>query len=380
MIVNWLAQTARRIGRSQRILSTELDITDVLSFSAEVESRLYRLLLDEIIIDDSDITDQQITDLTKHWIDSLSAALHHQSKELAQNTLKQNRREMQGFESRLRRRWRTPLDLLELYIAIATDAGSNFNRQFRNEAARTNNTSFEALTRLHARACQISSEVLVLLRAGYADGAHARWRSIHEISIVSYMIKQHGDTLAERYLLHDTIQRYKLACLHQSYKARIGDELASQNEIDHLRSERNSLICRFGNSFKEDYGWAADAVGRQRPSIRDLECHVSLDHMRPYYRMASDNVHANAHGSYFRLGLRQHKNDVLLAGPSNMGLADPGHSTAISLGQITINLITTCQKISASVVSSILLKLQDSIGDAFLRVHGELDTLDEPEY
>ena len=57
-----------------------------------------------------------------------------------------------------------------------------------------------------------------------------------------------------------------------------------------------------------------------------------MDHLRPYYRMASDNVHPNAHGAFYRMGMGLDGNDrrVLLAGASNMGLADPGHGTAMS--------------------------------------------------
>ena len=39
---------------------------------------------------------------------------------------------------------------------------------------------------------------------------------------------------------------------------------------------------------------------------------------------------ANSHGAHFRLGLHSSQQEkMLLAGPSNLGLADPGHSKAI---------------------------------------------------
>ena len=110
--------------------------------------------------------------------------------------------------------------------------------------------------------------------------------------------------------------------------------------------------------------------------MSDIEQHVQLGHMRPYYRMASDNVHANSHGAHFRLGLHSSQQEnVLLAGPSNLGLADPGHSTAISLLQITTTLLATESVFDCVVTMKILEELTNEVGEAFLKVHQELETL-----
>ncbi len=90
--------------------------------------------------------------------------------------------------------------------------------------------------------------------------------------------------------------------------------------------------------------------------------------MRPYYRMASDNVHANSHGDYFRIGLSQilHDDDLLLAGASSMGLATPTHSTGIALNQITSNLLLNVLNFDCLVISNTLLKLVHEILKVFL--------------
>ena len=82
---------------------------------------------------------------------------------------------------------------------------------------------------------------------------------------------------------------------------------------------------------------------------------------------------ANAHGAYFRLGSNPQTNEVLLAGPSIVGLADPGHATAISLCQITTVLLATKPNLDGIVTSNILLKLVDEIGNALLQAHQELE-------
>ena len=316
------------------------------------------------------------TDIIPGLVDDIASIILARIKKDMSSGLKGHRRDRKGFETRLNKRWKCPLDLLDLFIALNVEAGTEFNQKFRNEAVGSGDAVFEALTRLHARGCQVSGEVLALLRAGFADGAHARWRSLHEMAVVASLIQEHGQELAERYLLHETIQQYKLACEYQKYFDRLDHEPPSKENADQLKVQRDELIARFGEPFNGDYGWASTAIGSNRPTMSDIEKHVQLDHMRPYYRMASDNVHPNSHGAYFRLGLHSsQEKEVLLAGPSNVGLADPGHSTAISLMQLSTTLLATESGFDCVVTMKILAELTDEVGEAFLKVHQELETL-----
>ena len=206
-----------------------------------------------------------------------------------------------------------------------------------------------------------------------SDNVHANSHGAYFRIVVSYIISQYGQELAEKYLLHETIQQYKSAQHHQTYAERINERPISQEEFDLLKEERDLLINRFGTPFKEDYGWASSVIRKDRPTTRDIEEHVELDHMRPYYSMASDNVHANSHGAYFRIGLNPDTEHVLLAGASNMGLADPGDSTAISLYQITTNLLTSRPNLDRLVVSRVLSMLMEEAGQAFSEAHHQLE-------
>lgn len=57
-------------------------------------------------------------------------------------------------------------------------------------------------------------------------------------------------------------------------------------------------------------------------------------------KLASHNIHANPRGILFKLGLMSCEEDILLAGPSNAGLADRAQGCALSLSQITVALLT----------------------------------------
>ena len=289
-------------------------------------------------------------------------------KQDARSGLKANRRLRQRFEKNHWKRWQKPLELLELFVALATEAGESCVKALPEDIARSNDAVFAALTPLHARACQVASAILALLRSGYADDAHARWRALHEIAVVSQFINEQGRDTANRYLLHDAIQRYKLARKLQEHAEAINEEPLSQEEFDEIKAERDDLLARFDKSFGQDYGWAAAALGDERPNIAKIEASVDLERWRPYYGLASDNVHANAHGTYFRLGLDEDDpSPMLLAGASSMGLDEVGHPTAISLSQATTALLTIEPRLDDLVSVYILMKLLDEIGEAFVQ-------------
>jgi Family of unknown function (DUF5677) len=298
-------------------------------------------------------------------------------------TLKRSARRMLGdrrefhaaFEANLYLVWGRALDALETHIAIALEAGETFNREFRPAAARSSDFVFEVLTRSHARSCQIASEVVSLLVAGHADGAMARWRSLHEISVVCSFVSKHGNELAERYLLHQCIESCKAAAQYQEYSDRIGYVPFTSEDIACMEQDRAALIKRFGKAYATEYGWAAEVLGSKQPRFTDIEKSVGLDHLRPYYRMASHKVHANPKGAFFSLGLNGAEN-ILLAGPSNTGLADPGHLTAISLAQVTTNLLTTKPNLDRLVMANILLKMNDEVGAKFWAADRRLDRME----
>jgi hypothetical protein len=185
--------------------------------------------------------------------------------------------------------------------------------------------------------------------------------------------KSFGNDIAERYLLHDAVESYKAARLYQQYSNALGYEPLSDEEFGEIKSTYDHLISRFGLSFKEDYGWASSVLQKPSPTFRDIEEKVGLDHLRPFYKMASHNVHANPKGVLFKLGLFPESQDILLAGPSNLGLADPGHETAISLGQITTALLTTKPNVDRLVLCKILIRLAEEIGDEFLAAQKSLE-------
>ncbi|MCW2984420.1 MAG: hypothetical protein JWR63_1990 [Conexibacter sp.] len=188
-----------------------------------------------------------------------------------------------------------------LYLRAQAE-GDWFNENYRPKAAENNDCNFDALVRLHARACRVASEARALLRTGHADGAHARSRTLHEIAVTAFFIRTQGGEVGECYLLHANATAYKAARQFQQHAERLGAEPLTENEMDHMRQRRDALVERFGASYVEDYGWAAATLDKSRPTFYDLERAADMEHWRPHFKWASEGVHAGLAASRTRSG------------------------------------------------------------------------------
>jgi hypothetical protein len=373
MFIIWYRQVLRGTQKQRSRLSDDWFLELISSALSEAD------------VDWSRLSDQEVSNLVQDFVEqSFPEVAEIVLKQLHSNakSMLKDRRKFGAYSGKqIQKIWGRPLDLLEMLVVIAEEVGDKFNNRHRPQAAKENNIVFEALTRIHARACQIGFEVLTLLRQGFSDGAHARWRVLHELAVVAYFIGAHDDDLAERYLLHDAVESYKALNEYQRHYERLGYEAPDLEELDELRKIRDDLRDRYGDSYLTSYGWAAKHLGNANPSFSQLERAVNLEHWRPFYRLASHNVHANPKGLYFRLGVPENlpldsdglAKEILPTGSSLFGLTDPGHSTAISLTQVTSTLLNI-QSADADLILGmyILDSLVRQIGDAFLQVDPDL--------
>ena len=252
-----------------------------------------------------------------------------------------------------------------MLITIATEAGCNWQ----------STPQFPALTdahhRLHARACQIANEVVTLLNYGYADGAMARWRTLHEIAIVMNFLNAHGDNAAKRYIDHQIVESRRATREYQLHCEALNEEALSPEEVARTELAYKECIAHYGEDFGKQYGWAASFLKGSNPSFAAIAQSVGFEHFRPYYRMASHGVHGNPKGVFNQIGILN--DDVLLAGPSNVGMAHPGHASAISLYQATVVLLADGPTFESLVTLRIMERLTDEIGEALIEAHTSLE-------
>ena len=319
----------------------------------------------------TEFIETQLPELIVSAVEELSTGILRTLHHNWQAEFRLQERERRGFEKRLRQRWGEAINLLRMMLTLSRELGEMTRNSIADDPDFASPFLLDVLTRLHARACQVTDEIVCLLRSGFADGAMARWRTLHEIAIVAFLIQQNGEDLAKRYVDHQVVESFRAAKDYRECSERLGYETMTATEFEEIRKAHEDVIQRYGDTFKEQYGWAADALGKKKPFLKDIERAAGIDHLRAHYRMASHNVHANPKGVFFKLGLFDEA-DVLLAGPSNAGLTDPGHSAAISLLHVSVAQGMIQPNLDSLVGLRILSSLTDEIGEAFHSAHLQL--------
>jgi len=331
---------------------TKEDVESIEKKANNIIDKIPELI--EAILDNA--TEYMVTTLSKRW-----------GKEKSYQY-----QERRAFENDLIKIWEYPLDLLAMILTIATELGANINDELRSEKESNKNKSICVLTNLHARGCQVGWEILKLLYSGYADGAMARWRTLHEIAVVASFIQGNGEEIAERYMQHASVESYKAALNYEKYRERLGFEPFEQSELARLKDVYDEVKKLYGSEFTEEYGWASIIVKKSNTRFADIERSVSIDHLRPYYKLASYNVHANPKGVFFKLGLIP-ETQILLAGPSDFGLADPGQNAAYSLCLLTSALVMLNPNIDAILSLKIMESLTKEAAESFVEVQKQFD-------
>ena len=291
--------------------------------------------------------------------------------------LREHRAADARFRSRCHARWKGGLDLLKMFIVVSEEFGSTLNGRERPRAVREANYTFEATVALHARAVRVANEILVLLREGFSDGALGRWRTLHEIGVIATFLARNDREVARRFLAHRGIVSARALAQHVRYLPRSGMSPLEPGVLAEAEATRDSLIEEFGASFGADYGWAVPLITSRTgaPKLKGInllnfEEATGLDHWRPRFRWASDDIHVGAKPYHASLGASETPLDapVLLTGPSNSAFTDPAHMCVISLNLANHALPSGYWSDDDRVVLAALRLLSDRVGETFLEI------------
>ncbi|MDB5936353.1 MAG: hypothetical protein JWQ01_3697, partial [Massilia sp.] len=200
----------------------------------------------------------------------------------------------------------------------------------------------------------------------------SRWRTIHELAVTAMFISEHGKPVAERYAAHLAADSIKTARQYQKFASVLGYRPIGPKEQKRLDKEAQELAQKFGKTFLNDYGWAADALKISQPTFASIEAAVNLDRFRPYFKLASGTVHAGAKGTYHRLGVLDDR-DLILVGSSNVGLEEAGRLVTISLNHITMVLLMLHSNTDSIVWGRILLELSTKVENNFLKIARKIE-------
>ena len=105
-----------------------------------------------------------LQDLINQTSDKLYKRLIKTSKRM----FKDRRNYLNKFENNLFKKWGDSINYLEMLLVLSTESAEQIN--FNNNLKNINSDQvFNVLIRLHARSCQITSEIIALLKTGHAE-------------------------------------------------------------------------------------------------------------------------------------------------------------------------------------------------------------------
>ncbi len=287
--------------------------------------------------------------------------------------LRSDDRELSGFRRRLSKRWERPATLLRIIVAlserIAVESAPNGVPRLDGD-----DVLEPVLRRLHGRGVRIAKEMLALIEAGFADGAIARWRTLHEITVVAMFIQDHGAQCAKLYLAHDVVESYRSATSYRAHQEALGYEPIADEEWHDIESAYRTALATYGDSFAAEYGWARRFLVGRASNFAEIEASIALGHLRPFYKMASQQVHAGPKAILF--GLSHDAREILLLGPSDSGLADPGQNAGLTLALLTTVFLRLSPDMDVLVGVNVLSALASDAAIAWAETQHDLEKQD----
>jgi len=282
-------------------------------------------------------------------------------RSMAPKLLKQSRKSLRGFEKRNFKRWKAAFDHLEMIWAIAQELGEVNGREIKADGDKDDNAVMAALAHLFPNALLISQEIICLLKGGFADGALARWRSLHEVSVTAMYVIKHGEKAAIAYLMSFHFAARRSANQVNDHAARAGLQTFSKVELlqfDLRCAEAEKLL---GRKIDKDKNGEWPAITQIHKNFAEIEKQVGMDHWRPRYKWASSHTHANHRPTGTLLGMSEATDNAHLIGQSNSGLVDPFQMTAITLAQITATYLLYTPNPDRIVHSKVILRLSEEM-------------------
>jgi hypothetical protein len=280
--------------------------------------------------------------------------------------------DLAAFRERLLLRWEKPIGQLRMLITMAREWCRELHIREHVQAGLPGHETRMLLIRMLVRGCQVADEILCLLENGFADGAMARWRTLHEIAVVAAVILQYGDEIAERYTEHQYVESKRAMDKYNACAPSLGYQSLDAGEQKRIVDEYDRVVSTYGKPFKSAYGWSAHHLRKDKPTFADLEAVAGRAEMRSYYQMGNDNIHAGIKSMYVRLGLLGGY-EGLLSGRSNAGLTDPGQNTAHTLTQLAVLACGAQPIFDDNVISLMLCELRDEIPSSFAVVDAQIE-------
>jgi hypothetical protein len=152
--------------------------------------------------------------------------------------------ELSAFRARLENRWGIPLSQLRMLLTISREWCQETCNHDTNLKIDNKIHLNDLLVRQLVRASQVADEIICFLENGFADGAMARWRTLHETAIVASVISQHGEDIVERYIAHEAVESKRALEKYDNCHEQLGYKPISEGERKTIIKSYEAAIAK----------------------------------------------------------------------------------------------------------------------------------------
>src|SRR5262249_13689312 len=147
------------------------------------------------------------------------------------------------------------LNKLRMMLTVAREWAGGVHARKQAQQGQELSALDDVLFRLHVRACQVMTEIIVLLENGLADRAMARWRTLHELTTVVTFIHEKGEDVAEKYKMYQIVESKRAADLYVKTHEALGYKAMSDESLAKINTDFESVVAKYGTPFSKPYGW-----------------------------------------------------------------------------------------------------------------------------
>jgi hypothetical protein len=279
------------------------------------------------------------------------------------NDLKKREREIL---KKIDKRYSDGIRLFEAFIELNTKISSyTYDKYFQIFDSIEDHLKLDTLIALHVRACQISNEINVLVKNGYADGAFARWRTLHEICVTFLFLYDSDYDTIEMYNDFEIMEKLKKAQNYEQLCNELNWTIEDFN-LKELLLAKDKLIEKYGKDFIKDYGWTKKHLKEPR-TFKELEKKVSKDYLRTVYAWSCESVYAGVSGIRYKHSLRKKEQYNFLTSSNDYGFTDPVQFTSYSLLEMSQVLLGMEDSIMNNIYDELLIAFQNKLVKEFCK-------------
>lgn len=284
------------------------------------------------------LDDGAFDDLYDNASEVVATRVYASLREAAPPLAKVLRRDEQRLAKRMRQVWGRADVAFQANNYIGYELGAHVARSSKQHGPK-----MLALLGAHGRALRTASEVRQLAMCGFHAGATARWRSLHELSVLMCVLNKADAEVSERYLAYARIEQFRDLEHFQRHAEALNRKPFGPDDVERIERQAAETVERWGPEMSKENGWALPLFPNQkRVTFVDLESLAGLSHLRPFYRLGNNHIHSGARASELNLtDLTPRGTPAITVGSSVFGdIAETCHGAMISVHQATAALVS----------------------------------------